>query len=98
MPTDDEEKIKVSVCLGTSCYTKGSYEILEKLIALSNNEEWAKNLEIKGTFCLENCGKAPNVLINDRIVGEATIEKIKEVALSEIREKQGDTEVSKSNL
>ncbi|HOP82077.1 MAG TPA: [FeFe] hydrogenase, group A [Fervidobacterium sp.] len=98
LPTDDEEKIKVSVCLGTSCYTKGSYEILEKLIALSNNEEWAKNLEIKGTFCLENCGKAPNVLINDRIVGEATIEKIKEVALSEIREKQGDTEVSKSNL
>lgn len=98
LPTEESEKVKVSVCLGTSCYSKGSYELLEQLIALTNREEWAKNLEIKGTFCVENCGKAPNVLVNDTIVDEANIEKIKEVALDELRRKKGDTEVSKSNV
>lgn len=98
LPEDVEDKVKVSVCLGTSCYSKGSYEILERLIALSNKEGWAKNLEIKGTFCVENCGKAPNVVVNDIIVDEATVEKIKEVALNEIGRKKGDPEVSKSNI
>ncbi|MGC8955420.1 MAG: [FeFe] hydrogenase, group A [Fervidobacterium sp.] len=95
---DVEEKISVSVCLGTSCYSKGSYELLEKLINLSNTEDWAKNLEIKGTFCIENCGMAPNVLVNDKIVDRATIEKIKEVALDELGRKKGDTKISKSNV
>jgi len=86
------------VCLGTSCYSKGSYEILEKLISVANKEEWARNLEIKGTFCVENCGKAPNVVVNDIIVSEATIEKVKEVALNELRRTKGDSSVSKSNV
>ncbi|MFN3329044.1 MAG: [Fe-Fe] hydrogenase large subunit C-terminal domain-containing protein, partial [Fervidobacterium pennivorans] len=94
LPEEVEDKIEINVCLGTSCYYKGSYEILEKLIALSNKEDWAKNLEIKGTFCLENCGNAPNVIVNDRIVDGATVEKIKEVALDEIRRKKGDPAVS----
>ncbi|HOJ94901.1 MAG TPA: NAD(P)H-dependent oxidoreductase subunit E, partial [Fervidobacterium nodosum] len=93
-----EDKVSVSVCLGTSCYSKGSYEILENLISLANKEEWAKNLEIKGTFCVENCGMAPNVVVNDKIVEQATIEKIKEVALNELGRKKGDPEVSKSNI
>jgi iron-hydrogenase subunit alpha len=98
LPEEAEDKVKVSVCLGTSCYSKGSYEILEKLISVANKEEWARNLEIKGTFCVENCGKAPNVVVNDIIVSEATIEKVKEVALNELRRTKGDSSVSKSNV
>ncbi|MFN3328808.1 MAG: [Fe-Fe] hydrogenase large subunit C-terminal domain-containing protein, partial [Fervidobacterium pennivorans] len=98
LPEEAEDKVKVSVCLGTSCYSKGSYEILEKLISVANKEEWARNLEIKGTFCVEKCGKAPNVVVNDIIVSEATIEKVKEVALNELRRTKGDSSVSKSNV
>lgn len=98
LPEETEDKVKVSVCLGTSCYSKGSYEILEKLIAAANKEEWAKNLEIKGTFCVENCGKSPNVVVNDIIVSEATVEKVKEVAINELSGKKGDSKVSKSNV
>lgn len=94
LPEEVENKVEISVCLGTSCYSKGSYDILEKLIALSNKEEWAKNLELRGTFCVENCGKAPNVVVNGKIVDEATIEKIKEVAISELRKKKGDPAIS----
>jgi len=98
LPEDAEDKVKVSVCLGTSCYSKGSYEILERLINAANKEDWAKNLEIKGTFCVENCGKSPNVVVNDIIVSEATVEKVKEVALNELTRKKGDSSVSKSNV
>ncbi|OOC44899.1 [FeFe] hydrogenase, group A [Thermosipho sp. 1074] len=85
LPIEKEKKTTVKVCLGTSCYSKGSYEILSELIKLANEEEWAKDLEIKGTFCLENCGKSPNVIVNDKIVSEANIEKIKEVLKEDVK-------------
>ncbi|OAA29483.1 iron hydrogenase [Kosmotoga arenicorallina S304] len=79
LPLDEKDKLTVNVCLGTSCYSKGSYNILSDLIEASNKEEWAKNLEIKGTFCLENCGVSPNVMVKDEVISEATTEKVKEV-------------------
>ena len=79
LPLDEEEKVTVNVCLGTSCYSKGSYDILSDLIEMANREEWAENLEIKGTFCLENCGASPNVLVNGEIISEATTEKVRKV-------------------
>ncbi|ABR30357.1 iron hydrogenase [Thermosipho melanesiensis] len=78
LPVDEDKKTVVKVCLGTSCYAKGSYELLSQLIKLTNEEELS-NVEIKGTFCLEKCGNAPNVMVNDKIIDEASIEKIKEV-------------------
>jgi len=39
LPEDAEDKVKVSVCIGTSCYSKGSYEILERLINAANKED-----------------------------------------------------------
>ena len=88
LPVEEEEKVTVKVCLGTSCYSKGSYEILSDLIKLVDIEEWAKNVEIKGTFCVENCGKSPNVVVCDKIVSEATTEKVKEVLKKYVEEKQ----------
>ncbi len=76
LPIDEEEKVNVKVCLGTSCYMKGSYDLLNEILALSDKEEWAKNVEIKGTFCFENCGKAPNVMVEDTLISEANMEKI----------------------
>ncbi|AEH50203.1 [Fe-Fe] hydrogenase large subunit C-terminal domain-containing protein [Pseudothermotoga thermarum] len=76
LPLEEDEKISVKVCLGTSCYMKGSYDLLNTLISLADKEEWAKNLEIKGTFCFENCGKAPNVMVEDILIGEANLNKV----------------------
>lgn len=98
LPDEVKDKVKVSVCLGTSCYSKGSYKILEKLIDASNKEDWAKNLEICGTFCIENCGNAPNVLVNDIVIEEANLEKIKEVVKNGSCRKKRDYQISKSNI
>jgi iron-hydrogenase subunit alpha len=37
-------------------------------------------------------------VVNDIIVSEATIKKVKEVALNELRRTKGDSSVSKSNV
>jgi len=79
LPLPDEEKVKVRVCLGTSCYMKGSYKILSDLIELVRKEDWAKNIEVVGTFCTENCDKSPNVMINDILISEANTDRVKEM-------------------
>lgn len=85
LPISEKEKTTVKVCLGTSCYSKGSYKILSELVELVNKEDWAKNVEIMGTFCVENCGKSPNVVVNDKIISEATPEKIKEELMKNVK-------------
>lgn len=75
LPASNGEKVTVKVCLGTSCYVRGSYKLLSQLIELAKRKEYSF-LEIVGTFCVENCGRSPNVLVNDKLVDEATLEKV----------------------
>ena len=84
LPVPETEKTTVKVCLGTSCYAKGSYKILADLIESVKSEEWAKNVEVMGTFCTENCGHSPNVLVGDQLVSEATTEKVIEALKTQI--------------
>ena len=73
-------KIKVEICLGTTCYVHGSF----RLSALEEQlpPELKDRVEVVGCACLDVChdrnyGNAPFVRINDdRIVDNATIEKV----------------------
>ncbi|MDI3473357.1 MAG: iron-hydrogenase subunit alpha [Thermotogaceae bacterium] len=76
LPVPDEDKIKVKVCLGTSCYSKGSYNILEKVVDYVKKEDMEGKIEVVGTFCTENCGASPNVVVNDKLISDATFEKV----------------------
>jgi len=55
--------IEVSVCIGTNCYLKGSYDVLQKLIALAKARGVADKVTFKGTFCMENCACGPSVRV-----------------------------------
>lgn len=79
LPLPKEDKTTVKVCLGTSCYMKGSYKILSQLVESVKKGDLDDEIEVVGTFCLENCGESPNVMVNDKLISEATLEKIKEV-------------------
>ncbi|MFN3699033.1 MAG: [Fe-Fe] hydrogenase large subunit C-terminal domain-containing protein, partial [Dictyoglomus sp.] len=94
LPVSEEEKIRVRVCLGTSCYLKGSYNILSELIDIVRKEEWAKNIEVVGTFCTENCSNAPNILVDDILISRADINKVKEMLMDYVKRKQGVSDVS----
>lgn len=59
-----DRKLSVSVCVGTNCYLKGSYDVLQKLIDMSREYGIEEKVEFKGTFCLENCSCGPSVMVS----------------------------------
>lgn len=73
-------KYKVSVCLGTACYVKGSGDVFDK---------FARVLKIKsgectpdGKFsldacrCVGACGLAPVLMVNDEVFGKVTVDDV----------------------
>ena len=83
----ETSKIKVEICLGTTCYVLGSF----RLSALEEQlpPELKERVEVVGCACLDVChdrnyGNAPFVRINeDRIVDNATIEKVIDILRDE---------------
>ena len=81
------EKIKVDVCLGTTCFVMGGSHLQELTEILPR--KYGDKVEVNGSTCLEMCSnnteysKAPYVRVNDEIISEATtetvVEKINEI-------------------
>jgi len=55
------EKLTVSVCVGTNCYTRGSYKLLQSLIKAAQDAGVADQINFRGTFCMENCDRGPSI-------------------------------------
>jgi len=75
-----EKKTEVKVCVGTNCYLKGSQDLLHKLTAhVQGDAKLKDSVEVRATFCLEECGNGPNVMVGDEIVNKADFDKVKAV-------------------
>jgi NADH-quinone oxidoreductase subunit G len=70
------DKVCVKVCVGTGCYTKGSYNTLHKLMARAEEKGYMDRLEIKASFCFENCGGGPSIEVDGVLYSEVTPEKV----------------------
>ena len=74
---------KISVCLGTACYVKGSGKIYEKLqekLHISGGEctEDGK-FSLDACRCIGACGLAPVMTINDDVYGRLTGDELDEI-------------------
>lgn len=71
---------KVSVCLGTACYVKGSGNIfrkLEELLGITNGECTADGkFSLDSCRCVGACGLAPVMMVNDEVYGRLTVDDI----------------------
>jgi len=76
-------KYKISVCLGTACYVKGSGDIYDKLIeklGIQGGECTPDGkFSLEACRCVGACGLAPVMTINDDVYGKMTVDKIDEV-------------------
>lgn len=74
------EKIRVNICLGTTCFVMGG-SCLQELVEIIPRK-YGDKVEVAGMPCLELCSgneeysKAPYVTVNDEVIDEATIEKV----------------------
>lgn len=79
-------QVEVQVCVGTSCYLKGSVNMLKALTDQVKRAELDSSVKIKAAFCCQQCASGPMVMVGDTPVSKATVEKIPEI-LHLIKEK-----------
>ena len=77
-------KYVIKVCNGTACHVKGSMPIVEALykkLNVSKEQTTTPDMmfTVETVSCLGACGLAPVMVVNDKIFGEVTPEKINEI-------------------
>lgn len=81
--TEPRGKYKISVCLGTVCFVKGSDKVLaefENQLGIKSGET-TKDLmfSLEGLRCVGACGLAPVVVVNGKVYGHAKPEQVAEI-------------------
>ncbi len=69
--------ITINVCIGSACHLKGSYNVVNRLQRIIEEQKLEDKVIVKGAFCLGECTKAVSVRIDDGpviSVGEETVE------------------------
>lgn len=76
-------KYKISVCLGTACYVKGSGDVFnkisEKLGIKSGMCTPDGKFSLDACRCIGACGLAPVMTINDDVYGRLTVDEIDDI-------------------
>nr|ACU11594.1 HfsA [Thermoanaerobacterium saccharolyticum] len=54
----------ITVCVGSSCHLKGSYDVINKLKEMIKNYGIEDKVELKADFCMGNCLRAVSVKID----------------------------------
>ena len=58
------KRTKVSVCLGTNCYLKGSQEVLNTLLNHAQATGLENKIDVRAAFCMEECEHGPNAIVD----------------------------------
>lgn len=84
---------RISVCLGTACYVKGSDKILEaveKRLGIKSGECTPDGMfSIDSCRCVGACGLAPVMMIDEDVYGKVTPEQVDGIIDSYLNKKGG---------
>jgi NADH:ubiquinone oxidoreductase subunit E len=81
-----DKKIKIKICLGSSCYRRGNQKILEIVRDYLEENDLSSLVDFRGDLCMGQCAHGPVIVIGDeRHVGISpdTVLPILESAISE---------------
>ena len=76
-------KMKVTVCIGSSCHIKGSRQVVEQLQKLVSENNLGDKVELGGTFCLGKCQQGVCVTVDEEF-HSVTPENVTEFFKNEI--------------
>ena len=73
----------VKVCRGTGCYVKGAPRLIEevtKVLGIKDGETTEdRKFTLETVACFGSCALAPVVVVNDKVYGRVTPDKIKDI-------------------
>ncbi len=82
----------VTFCMGTACYVRGVEQILgsvEKGYNIKRGETSSdRRLSVFVTRCIGCCAMAPNVIVDEEVIGKATTEQVVERIRQTLEEKK----------
>ncbi len=58
----------LSVCVGSSCHLKGSYDVIEEFKKLIEEHNVADKIELRACFCLGRCADGVSVKADDNYI------------------------------
>ncbi|MEG0842798.1 MAG: NAD(P)H-dependent oxidoreductase subunit E [Romboutsia sp.] len=81
--TEPNGEFKISVCLGTVCFVKGSDKILEefeRLLEIKSGETTPDlKFSLEGLRCVGACGLAPVVVVNGKVYGNVKVDQVEDI-------------------
>lgn len=78
--------VKVTVCIGSCCHTKGSGRVVERLQHLIAQEQLKDKVDLAGKFCMGTCEKGVCVTVDDQFFS-VTPETVRDFFEREIQPK-----------
>lgn len=57
---------EITICLGSSCYTRGNNETIKLIQAFIAENKIEDLINFKGELCSCNCKSGPNLKVNDQ--------------------------------
>lgn len=64
----------ISVCVGSSCHLKHSYQVIDMFKNAIQSHGLENNVELKASFCLNNCMNAVSFKIDEEPCESITLE------------------------
>lgn len=70
--------VVVSICVGSSCHLKGSYEVIEEMRRLAKELNLEGKVELKAAFCLGKCShEGVTIKLGDEIILGMSKDKVR---------------------
>lgn len=88
MQARGNHKTKVSVCLGTNCYLKGSQDVLNAVLRHAEETGLENRIDVRANFCMEECERGPNAIIDGKPVHDCTAWSVIELLDSEVESEE----------
>ena len=65
-----ETKTKIILCLGSSCYSRGNYKVLEVIKQYLHDHQLKEQVDFRGQLCSGNCSNGPVLHLNGTMYTE----------------------------
>lgn len=59
--------IEVSVCIGSSCHLKGSYNVIQTFQQLIEQRKLHDSVDMQAKFCMKHCQRGVSVSIGEEV-------------------------------
>ncbi len=80
-------KIKITVCMGSSCFARGNQQNLAFIEAFIKTHDLEAEIDLAGARCENKCASGPNVTINGVEYNSVNEEKLEEILTKLITKK-----------